>query len=176
MGFTTLINMLEVAETKTPPALKYTRYYYPLILFLFFVISLTAWGIATSQASAPKPPPVEAVLNGDIDAVKRRRRRELAEKNTWFKRFAARFPGGVTAAREADEKRLSPLRKAIFNWLLVGVMITLLGNAVNVIMHALAKRGWWCGKDYVVRLKFPHSQELLASSSKSSSSWCGRTS
>ena len=42
------------------------------------------------------------------------------------------------------------MRKGAMNWIFAGVLVTLVGNATNVILHALTKRGWWCGKDYVV--------------------------
>lgn len=148
-----LLTSLSVPEeTFTHPALRYARYYYPLILFLFFIISITWWGIATSEDSAPRPPPVKAVLNGDHEAARRKRAREEAERKrkTPFMRIAVRFPGGVPDLREADEGRLSGSRRAVWNWTLMAVMVTLGGNATNVVLHALAKRGWWCGKDYVV--------------------------
>ncbi|KAF8545255.1 hypothetical protein BDD12DRAFT_871545 [Trichophaea hybrida] len=131
----------------TPPLLLYTRYYYPLALFLFFIISLTAWGIVTSESSKPTPPPVNGIYNNG-------RRWKNDRKNTSergsFKRIAARFPGGIPRQKAADEKRLGVFRKAALNWLLAGVLLTLVGNAVNVIMRALTNRDWWCGKDYVI--------------------------
>lgn len=50
------------------------------------------------------------------------------------------------------DDRLTPLRKAVLNWLLVGIIFTFVANSTNVILHALTKHGWWCGKDYVVSL------------------------
>jgi hypothetical protein len=131
-----------------PPVLRYTRYYYPLVLFLFFIVALGAWGIATSESSKPTPPPVTGIYTNG--RAKKRARKQPSEHST-FKRIAARFPGGSQQNKEADERRLGPIRKAAMNWLLAGVLLTLVGNAVNVIMHALTNHDWWCGKAYVVR-------------------------
>lgn len=132
---------------KSSPLLVYTRYYYPLALFVFFIVSLTAWGIATSEASKPTPP----AINGLYTRASRRNTSTPSETTT-FKRIAARFPGGIPQKKAADEQRMSAIRKAVFNWILTGVLVTLVANAVNVIMHALTSTDeWWCGKDYVVR-------------------------
>lgn len=134
------------AGAGSSPLLVYTRYYYPLVLFFFFIISLTVWGIATSESSKPTPPPV----NGIYSRVSRGSKKPKSETST-FKRIAARFPGGIPHQKDADELRLGPIRKAVLNWLLTGVLVTLVANAVNVIMHALTSTAeWWCGKDYVV--------------------------
>ena len=167
--------------------IEYVRYYYPLALFVFFIVSLTTWGIATSETSKPTPPPVRGVYgqnsssngravnnkrNGRTSSSSRssrsssssststsssasssrRSRRSNSRGGTgWFRRVAARFPGGIPQRKEVDEKRLGALRKALMNWLLAGVLLTLVANAANVIMHALTNRHWWCGKAYVVR-------------------------
>ncbi|KAI5793306.1 hypothetical protein EDC01DRAFT_92199 [Geopyxis carbonaria] len=140
--------LLEAAEEEvSPPLLQYVRYFFPLVLFVFFSVSFTAWGIATSESSKPTPPSVNGIYRNDHQ---NKNKNHKTSGSTAFKRFAARFPGGIPQAREADEKRLGSIRKATMNWLLIGVMVTLVGNSVNVIMHALSKRGWWCGKDYVI--------------------------
>lgn len=45
---------------------------------------------------------------------------------------------------------LTPLRKAILNWMFVAVICTFFANSANIILHALVKEGWWCGQDVVV--------------------------
>jgi ATP-binding cassette, subfamily B, vacuolar membrane transporter HMT1/ACLQ len=141
----------------------FAHYYYPLALFCFFLTSLTWWGISTSGSSKPKPPPVTGVYENGKN--KNKRASTAAERNGvngddnggdngddgFFRRMAQRFPGGGKAKGiKAAEEKLTPMRKAVFNWLLVGVIITFVLNSANVILHALTKRGWWCGKDYVV--------------------------
>jgi hypothetical protein len=130
------------------PVLRYTRYYYPLVLFLFFIVALGAWGIATSESSKPTPPPVNGIYSNG--RAKKRAQKQTSEHRT-LKRIAARFPGGSQQNKEEDERRLGPIRKGVMNLLLAGVLVTLVGNATNVIMHALTNHSWWCGKDYVVR-------------------------
>ncbi|PQE21831.1 hypothetical protein CJF31_00007677 [Rutstroemia sp. NJR-2017a BVV2] len=67
-------------------------------------------------------------------------------------------PGGKPLPRSArkseEEKRkrksqdFSPVRKLLFLWLSAGILATFLGNAINIVVHALDKRenGWWCGE------------------------------
>lgn len=141
------------AEEVAPPLLLLTRYLYPLALFLFFLTSLTAWGIATAEPAKPAPPPANVVLRKTPRLAGAHVDEDDDEERCpgRFGRFARRWPGGNVRAKQMDERRLAPVRKAVLNWLLAGVLVTLVGNAVNVILHALAKRGWWCGEDYVVR-------------------------
>jgi hypothetical protein len=136
-------------DVSPSPILRYTRYYYPLVLFLFFTISLGAWGIATSESSKPTPPPVNGIYENERAPKKKERKKRSGP--TLFRRLAARFPGGVQDREESDLKRLGDLRKASMNWLLGGVLATLVANATNVILHTLLDHSWWCGKDYVVR-------------------------
>ncbi|KAA8910126.1 hypothetical protein FN846DRAFT_1007157 [Sphaerosporella brunnea] len=130
--------------SSSSPVLRYTRYYYPLVLFLFFTIALGAWGIATSESSKPTPPPVNGIYTNG------RRAQRRSSENSTFKRIAARFPGGSQQNKREDERRLNAIQKGVMNWLLAGVLATLVANAVNVIMHALTNHNWWCGKDYVI--------------------------
>lgn len=127
----------------------YAHYYYPLALFCFFLFALAWWGISTSQSSKPTPPSVTGIYeNGKpLDG-------SGAQANSGFlRRIAERFPGGVKAkGKRVTDDRLTPLRKAVLNWLLVGIIFTFVANSTNVILHALTKHGWWCGKDYVVSL------------------------
>jgi len=135
-------------DVSSSPTLCYTRYYYPLVLFLFFTISLGAWGIATSESSKPTPPPVNGIYDNGR-ASKRKERKKSGP--TLFGRIAARFPDGVPQQEASDLRRLGDLRKAFMNWMLSGVLVTLMANATNVIAHTLLNHSWWCGKDYVVR-------------------------
>jgi len=79
---------------------------------------------------------------------------ELAESPT------SNGPGGkpLPAKKNTDSLRklrkqqleVGPLQKAVFNWLSIAVIATFVGNAVNVIVHALTERGWWCGESVAV--------------------------
>lgn len=54
---------------------------------------------------------------------------------------------------------LTPMRRAMFHWAVVFVILSYMANAVNIILHALTKPGWWCGQDVVVCLQ----QDVLLS-------------
>ncbi|KAL7276231.1 ATP-binding cassette-type vacuolar membrane transporter Hmt1 [Rhizina undulata] len=135
--------------TVSDKLLLYTHYIYPGFLFVFFLVSLTWWGIATSP-SRQRPPSVKGVYNGGPTGPA-----EVVNGKGWFQKFAARFPDGENSNKAAKGNvqgvvRLTAVRKAVFNWLLVGIIVTFLGDATNVVLHALTNRGWWCGKDYVL--------------------------
>jgi len=127
----------------------YTHYAYPVSLFFFFIVALTWWGISTSEYSKPTPPPVTGIYE---NGKGKKKRQSLGRTNSGFcGRVAERFPGGAKAkGKKVADDKLTPLRKAAFNWLLVGVIFTFVANSTNVILHALTKKGWWCGKEYVV--------------------------
>jgi hypothetical protein len=135
-------------DVLSPPFLRYTRYYYPVVLIVTFATALTTWGIATSKSSKPTPPPVNGIYSNNAHL----KQQQNFFDGALFKRIAARFPGGIHQQKDADMKRMGVSRKATMNWLLIAVMFTFVGNSANAIMHALIKRGWWCGQDYVVRI------------------------
>ena len=63
--------------------------------------------------------------------------------------------GAKRAARRAKPALdFSPARKSLFNWISVGIILTFIANAVNVILHALLDREdeWWCGQSVAVKL------------------------
>ena len=138
-----------VRQDLTSPLLVNTRYYYPLVMGIFYIFALAFWGIATSGSSKPKPPPVKGIYTNGHPA---RKQQCPTRSRICFNKLAARFPGGLPQNKEDDEMRLGPLRKAIMNWLLIAVLCTLMANTINVIMRTLItpKHDWWCGKDYVV--------------------------
>lgn len=126
----------------------YTRYVYPLALFVFFLFTLAWWGISTSQSSRPSPPSVNGIYENG------RRTRDTGSGNDGpglFARIAGRFPGGTPAkSKRGSSDKLTPTRKAVFNWLLVGIIMTFVLNSASVIFHALTTRGWWVGQAYVI--------------------------
>lgn len=117
-----------------------------MVLIVTFATALTTWGIATSKSSKPTPPPVNGIYSNNAHL----KQQQNFFDGALFKRIAARFPGGIHQQKDADMKRMGVSRKATMNWLLIAVMFTFVGNSANAIMHALIKRGWWCGQDYVI--------------------------
>lgn len=139
-----------VALTTPETILLYTRYAYPLTLFVFFLVSLAWWGIKTSYSSKPSPPGVNGIYNGH-----NRKRNGVGgdEAGGLFSSIAGRFPGGTAAkSKKGSDDKLTPMRRAVFNWLLLGVIVTFVANSANVILRALTNTGWWCGQAYVVSL------------------------
>ncbi|KAI9801886.1 MAG: hypothetical protein M1833_002200 [Piccolia ochrophora] len=69
-------------------------------------------------------------------------------------------PGGkplpstpMPVAKERHEPgtlEFGSVSKAFFNWISVALIVTFLGNAINIVAHALKERPWWCGQATVV--------------------------
>lgn len=60
--------------------------------------------------------------------------------------------GAQSAGFESHHKKLglTPIRRTMFHWGVVFVILSYMANAANIILHALTKPGWWCGQDVVV--------------------------
>jgi len=74
-----------------------------------------------SKSSKPTPLPV----TGIYESGKRKKKRQISDRtNSGFcGRIAERFPGGAKAkGKKVAGDKLTPLRKAAFNWVLVGVI------------------------------------------------------
>ena len=63
---------------------------------------------------------------------------------------------------------LTPIRRAMFHWGVVFVILSYMANAANIILHALTNPGWWCGQDVVVCFQ----QNLLLSRLLTEFFWC----
>lgn len=166
------------------------HYVYPLTLFVFFLVSLTVWGIKTSDKKAFTPPPSIAPSklgtparpsspllgshgsgghggHGLLFSVRRKRINTddsdttLADEKDRGK--LKRWLCGEIERSEAPGMKggLTPVRKAILNWLLVLVVGTFFANSANIILHALTKPDWWCGQDVVVCELFESFWQLL---------------
>lgn len=111
----------------------YTHYASPIILLVFFLLAFTAHSILT----ASKEDVVQA---------------ETGQTGPGGKPLPRNSSPIAKAAREKAALDFSPSRKLIFTWLSAGVVLTFLGNAVTVIVHALLDRkdNWWCGQAVVV--------------------------
>ncbi|KAF7909632.1 uncharacterized protein EAF01_003350 [Botrytis porri] len=111
----------------TATVLNLTHFNYPWVLLVVFLISFITHSILTAESSDETGP----MLTG---------------------------PGGKPLPRSArrtkqDKDKLklqdfTPVQKLLFLWLSAGILVTFLGNAINIVVHALDKRenGWWCGE------------------------------
>lgn len=104
-------------------ALRIVHYAYPAVLLSVFLVAFVARSILTASEPATS---TRTGPNG----------RPLPEDSR------------SRALRDAERQRadFTPLQKAFFNWVSVGVIFTFLGNAGEIIAHALVQRPWWCGK------------------------------
>ena len=112
----------------------YTHYASPIILLIFFLLAFTAHSILTaSKEDLIQPSPGQTGPGG----------KPLPRTSS---------PAAKAAAREKKALDFSPSRKLLFTWLSAGVVLTFLGNAGTVIVHALLDRkdSWWCGQAVVV--------------------------
>lgn len=111
----------------------YTHYASPIILLIFFLVAFTTHSILTAS---------EEDL---IHAVP-------GQTGPGGKPLPRTSSPAAKAAREKKALDFSPSRKLIFIWLSAGVVLTFLGNAGTVIVHALLDRrdSWWCGQAVVV--------------------------
>lgn len=113
--------------------LVYTHYASPIVLLVFFLVAFTSHSIIT----APREDVVQA---------------ETGQTGPGGKPLPRNSSPAAKAAREKKALDFSPSRKLLFVWLSAGVVLTFLGNAVTVIVHALLDRkdNWWCGQAVVV--------------------------
>ena len=124
---TSIINMAQ-------EIMVYTHYASPIILLIFFLLAFTAHSILTaSKEDLIQPSPSQTGPGG----------KPLPRTSS---------PAAKAAAREKKALDFSPSRKLLFTWLSAGVVLTFLGNAGTVIVHALLDRkdNWWCGQAVVV--------------------------
>jgi hypothetical protein len=110
--------------------IRKTQLLYPLTLLFLFLICFAAHGIVTANAeSGPAKSP------------------------------NAMGPGGKPLPNTPPPRSKRPQKTAfnhtkrlVFAWLTTAQILTFLGNATNIIVHALSDRenGWWCGEATVV--------------------------
>ena len=112
----------------------YTHYASPIILLIFFLVAFTAHSILTAS-------------NEDVVPAK------PGQTGPGGKPLPRTSSPTAKAAREKKALDFSPSRKLLFSWLSAGVVLTFLGSAGTVIVHALLDRkdNWWCGQAVVVR-------------------------
>ncbi|KAI9821044.1 MAG: hypothetical protein M1827_003777 [Pycnora praestabilis] len=128
--------------------LIYTRFSYPIILLAFFLIAFTWHSIATATNDTT-----------------------ISASGTQTGPGGKPLPKNTSPSTKGQLKKesvdFSPARKLLFNWLSVALIVTFVGNAVNVIYHTLNKRkeGWWCGQSvaiYIVASVFVYALFLVS--------------
>ena len=120
--------------------LVYSHFSYPIILLAVFLVAFTAHSVLTASKDAT----VSASPNQTGPGGKPLPRNTAPSTKEKLQRQAL---------------DTSPRRKLLFHWLSLGVVVTFVGNAVNVVFHALYKRKekWWCGESVAVsRQQFYH--------------------
>ena len=116
-----------VEDERAQGLLTYLQVAYPIILLILFIAAFTVRSIVTAR--------------NDNDALQQPE--QLG-------------PGGKPLPKKKDKKDLSEAnaldfsrpRKLLFQFLSAAVLLSLLGNIVLVIIHALVARNdrWWCGQ------------------------------
>ena len=118
--------------------LAYVHYSYPIILLIFFLAATTTHAVLTAskddlvQAAPDQTGPGGKPLPRNTSPTARKRIQQTID--------------------------FSPARKLSFSWISVAAILTFLGDAVIVMVHALMAKeeNWWCGQSVVVgRLVFP---------------------
>ncbi len=122
-----------VSKSAAQEVLLYTHFSYPIILLAVFLIAFTAHSVLTASKDATVAACPDQTGPGG----------KPLPRNT------------APSAKEQLQKQaldFSPRRKLVFHWLSLGIVVTFVGNAANVIFHALYKRedNWWCGESVAV--------------------------
>ena len=122
-----------VSNHAAQDVLVYVHYAYPIILLLFFLFATTAHAVLTaSKDEIIQPNPDQTGPGG----------KPLPRTLS---------PGAKKKTQQTID--FSPTRKLFFSWISVAAILTFLGDAVVIIVHALVdkKDNWWCGQSGVVR-------------------------
>jgi hypothetical protein len=108
--------------------LDLVHFNYPWVLLVVFLLAFTVHSIVTAESTDDS---AEPILTGPGGKPLPRSARKLEEEK-----------------RRRKSQDFSPVRKLLFLWLSAGILATFLGNAINIVVHALDKRenGWWCGE------------------------------
>ena len=122
---------LTVSNPHIQNILFYLHFISPILLLVIFLAAFTTHSIRTASSSVT----VRASPNQTGPGGKP-------------------LPTGAKAAARRAKVVLdfSPARKLLFKWISVGVLLTFIANATNVLLHALLNRedGWWCGESVAV--------------------------
>jgi hypothetical protein len=134
MGFQTKSSKPWLSADAAGAILDFLQYAYPIVILFFFIFAFGAHSIASGKAAA----------------------KAAAKANS--ARKVQYGPGGKPlpvrsqSFKKVLPKDFSPSRKLVFEWLTVGVLLTYIGNATVVILHAIVYRreNWWCGEAVTV--------------------------
>lgn len=101
---------------------------YPIVLLFVYLISFTVRSITTASNDNDTSKQAPQLGPGG---------KPLPKKNKTTKENG--LPDFLDFSRP---------RKLLFEWLTIGIVFSLIGNIVVVIVHALYEReeGWWCGQ------------------------------
>jgi hypothetical protein len=120
-----------VAEHKAQRLLSIIHFAYPIVLLVYFLGTFTIRSILSASSQDSSHDASEQQLG----------------------------PGGKPLPKKkapTEDKKtfldFSRPRKLLFEWLALAATLTLAGNAVTVVVHALyaRKEEWWCGQATVV--------------------------
>ena len=116
-----------------PTILVYIHFASPIILLAFFLLAFTAHSIATASKDAVVRPSTLQTGPGG----------KPLPQNTSL---------SVNSRPKNQTLDFNPARKLLFIWLSVGTILTFVGNATVVILHAVLARkdNWWCGESVAV--------------------------
>ena len=112
----------------------YTQIAYPILILLLYLFTFVIRSVATARNGNEHEPQDQQLGPGG---------KPLPTKN----------PNNSKEPDVPHYLDFSKPRKLLFEWLSVGVIFSLAGNIVVVIIHALyaRKEKWWCGQAPTVR-------------------------
>jgi hypothetical protein len=129
-----VVNTVHAATIKSPliptiwaeRIIHYTQFIYPIILLLVFVVGFAIHGVITAGNDPTSPPPPNVTGPGGKPLPTRRPSR----------------------TKVPQKENVNVVKRLLFIWIGFGLVATFIGNAINIVVHALVKRrdGWWCGE------------------------------
>lgn len=112
--------------------LLYIHFASPPVLLAFFLVAFTVHSIVTAPKDTTITPATDQTGPGGKPLPK--------------------YTGPSARSKRTKITDFSRPRKLLFDLLSVGLILTFVGNAVVVILHALIcrKDNWWCGQSVAV--------------------------
>ena len=110
--------------------LKYLQVAYPIVLLVLYLTTFTVRSIVTARSDHDTQQQPEQLGPGGKPLPKKKH---------------------ITPKKESEitpDLDFARPRKLLFEWLSVGVILSLCANIFVVIVHAISarKEGWWCGQ------------------------------
>ncbi|KEQ69959.1 hypothetical protein M436DRAFT_75713 [Aureobasidium namibiae CBS 147.97] len=121
-----------VAEHKAQRILSIIHFAYPIVLLVYFLTTFTIRSIVSASGPESDDHTSQPQLGPGGKPLPKKKAPVEDKKNTFLD--------------------FSRPRKLLFEWLALAATLTLAGNAVTVVVHALyaRKEEWWCGQATVV--------------------------